>query len=141
MEISTQVEMKGPLFKGNVPQKLRKTVTNAIEEAVQVGESYLVEALRPQPAGFYKPAIEAGRNASTGNYRRNLSTRVQNLKGIISDGGVIYGPWLEGISARNRATPFKGYAAFRKATQVIDRKIGRILEVHINKFIGKMNGL
>lgn len=36
---------------------------------------------------------------------------------VVTDQGVIYGPWLEGTSDRNRTTRFKGYFHFRQTTQ------------------------
>jgi len=37
----------------------------------------------------------------------------------ISDNGVIYGPWLEGVGSRNATTRFKGYANYRRNVQQI----------------------
>lgn len=36
---------------------------------------------------------------------------------VVTDRGVVYGPWLEGVSKRNQETRFKGYFSFRRAAQ------------------------
>jgi hypothetical protein len=37
--------------------------------------------------------------------------------------GPVYGPWLEGVGSRNATTRFKGYRAFRKAANALERHI------------------
>jgi hypothetical protein len=139
MELSTTVTTTGPLFTGTAPRILRKVTNAAVEELLEEGQGFLFETLRPRPSGVYKTAQEAGRNASTGNYRRNIQTKVKNLSGTISDGGVIYGPWLEGTGSRNNSTRFKGYASFRKATQHMEKKASKTINKYMNKFIRRMN--
>lgn len=46
----------------------------------------------------------------------------------VNDGGVIYGPWLEGTGSRNRSTRFKGYATFRRVAQRVDAKARELAE-------------
>ena len=140
VEISTKVEITGALFKGTAPSVLRKVTNSAVEELLEEGQGFLFETLRPRPAGVYKTAQEAGRNASTGNYRRNVQASVQNLSGTLSDGGVLYGPWLEGVSSRNKSTRFPGYFSFRKAQQYMDKKSEKVLNKYMAKFARKMNG-
>jgi len=41
----------------------------------------------------------------------------------VHDRDVIYGPWLEGTSTRNRTTRFRGYASLRRARQSTVAKI------------------
>lgn len=56
----------------------------------------------------------------------------------ITDGGVIYGPWLEGVGSRNRTTRFKGYFTFRRTTQSIRAKAGEIAESIIGPYLERM---
>ena len=139
MEISTKVELTGPLFKGTAPQLLRQITHDAVKELTEAGESFLLLRLRPRSSGVYKTAQEAGKDKSTGNYRRNIQSAVKNLSGELSDGGVVYGPWLEGVSSRNRSTRFKGYFSFRKAKQLIDKMSDTTVRKHLNKFTRRMN--
>lgn len=39
------------------------------------------------------------------------------------EGGLVYGPWLEGVGSRNLTTRFKGYHAFRKAATALEARI------------------
>lgn len=59
----------------------------------------------------------------------------------VDDGGVIYGPWLEGEGSRNRARPgFPGYRARRMATQQLDGRAGVIAYDLLNRiYLRRMN--
>lgn len=52
---------------------------------------------------------------------------------------VVYGPWLEGVSERNRTTRFKGYASFRRATQATAAVVPQIAQEPIRDYIKDMN--
>lgn len=39
---------------------------------------------------------------------------------VVDDGGVIYGPWIEGTGSRNRTTRFKGYRTYRLISQELE---------------------
>ena len=110
---------------------------DVVRELVQLGEERLAEMLKPRPAGVYLSVAEALKGqASTGNYRRNLQTRVEGLHGRIDDGGVIYGPWLE---AGRDGTRFRGYASFRRTGQFLEDKRRDVMEAHALRFAKKMN--
>src|SRR3546814_20243239 len=73
-------------------------------------------------------------------FRSNV--RITNVSGSpeVWDGGMAgprYGPWLEGVGSRNNTTRFKGYHAFRKAADALDRRIedmgDRIFRLHYRK--------
>mgnify|MGYP003138581545 CR=1 FL=1 len=141
MRIESKVEMKGKLFERIAPRILNQIINDGVTELVQVGESYLMENL--SIGGLYQGTLlpsGARKQTSTGNYRRNIRTTTKNLRGIIDDRGVVYGPWLEGVSPRNQSTPFKGYAAFRKAMQKMEDKKVAVFRAHVKKYIRKMNG-
>ena len=133
MNADIKVELSGPLFDARAPKALRDAASGALREMVEEGESFLMETLRPAPAGVYISG------ESTGNYRRNVSSRTQGMTAVISDGGVVYGPWLEGISSRNAASRFKGHASFRRAGQHVARLSKKIAEKYIFRAVRKMN--
>jgi hypothetical protein len=54
---------------------------------------------------------------------------------VVHDRGIVYGPWLEGTSTRNRTTRFKGYHAFRQARQIMERKTQAILQREVIRII------
>ena len=141
------VEVRGPVF-DNMRPIIKKITKEFMQQMVEKGEQRLDERLRPRPRGVYLSMAQArsrvvgGKTTrgSTGHYRRNVSGRVETafgeVKGVLTDGGVIYGPWLEGTSSRNMTTRFKGYASFRKVAKWLDFRIaieGKKLEAMLAK--------
>jgi len=61
---------------------------------------------------------------------------------VVTDGGIIYGPWLAGIGSRNRSTQFKGYAHWRLTTQELnDRKeMAYIVDPVVHDICKVLNG-
>lgn len=140
MEVSYRIQ--GPLFKRTAPSVLLKAGEATLRELVELGEQRLDEALRPRPAGVYLSVSEARQGqSSTGHYRRNVHGKVSGLSGVITDGGVIYGPWLEGVGSRNQSTRFKGYATFRKTKQWLERKARSVAREHIKKAVRQLGGI
>ena len=140
MPTGVKIELKGPIFK-QAPQQIQKLGNRIVEDMVKKGEARLTLMLRPRPGGVYLSVAQAGKGkASTGHYRRNLNTMVSGLRGTITDGGVIYGPWLEGVGSRNATTRFKGYASFRRVGQWMESQRRRVTEFHVNKLVRELNG-
>ena len=61
-------------------------------------------------------------------YRTRISVVRSGGDWEVNDGGVIYGPWLEGTGSRNRTTRFKGYWTFRYVAQLVRGRADRIAE-------------
>jgi hypothetical protein len=150
MAVGIQMEATGPLFERGVP--IMKSVTGQfIQFMVELGEQRLDITLRPRnetSKGVYLSAGEARRgstwsHASTGHYRRNVSGSVstRSLKGTITDGGVIYGPWLEGTSSRNRTSRFPGYASFRRTSQWLQERVGKEAKGFVHRYTSRLNGV
>jgi hypothetical protein len=137
MRLETKIEMDGPFFQGSAARKFRGAAEDAVKELVQLGEGRLLEQLRPRPSGVFLSYEQAG--PRTGNYRRNISTEVTSLNGLIKDGGVVYGPWLEGISSRNQTTRFKGYATFRRVNDWLKERSKPVFRGHIQRWVRRMN--
>jgi len=139
MQMKVDFKATGPLFKAGGPP-LEREINGAIKELVQMGEERLAETLRPQPGGVFLSVAEVGiKRASKGHYRRNISTEFRNLGALITDGGVKYGPWLEGISSRNETTRFKGYASFHRTGDWLNGKARGVLKAYIGRFVRRMN--
>jgi hypothetical protein len=70
----------------------------------------------------------------TGHYRAEISIE-RTSRTRVTDGGIVYGPWLEGTSSRNRSTRFKGYATFRRTAaelaKIPDDLLDRVLTAHV----------
>jgi hypothetical protein len=140
MNISVQVATQGPLFTRAAADQMVKAVDSATRELVQKGEQRLAEQLRPRSAGVYLSVAQAGRGkASTGNYRRNISTEFKNMSAIIYDGNVVYGPWLEGISSRNGSSRFKGYGVYRQTASHLQKISRDIYDAHARHWAKRMN--
>jgi len=133
--------MKGAIFDGRAPHLLKDVMSGAVKELIEDGESILGQKLRPASAGVYEGSLVGGTRVqtSTGNYRRNISTRITELNGLITDGGVVYGPWLEGISSRNMTTRFKGYMTFRKTSQELEKKSREVFNKYLRRFVDRVN--
>ena len=134
------VEFRGPLFNNRKSGSIVNNAThNAITELVQLGEQRLDQVLRPRPMGVFLSVTEAGKGkASTGNYRRNVQGMVRELKGLITDGGMVYGPWLESGRAGTR---FRGYASFRKVGDWLNTKAKDVLQNHVTKAVRQLRGM
>lgn len=124
---SSEVKATGPLFDGRAPAIIRSMLHDATGDVAQEGEDmihqYLGNVLR-NPTGYYESRIQTERRMTEAE---------------INDGGVIYGPWLEGVGSRNATTRFKGYHTFRTITQRLNAKARSIAERSIAKNIGRLN--
>lgn len=59
-------------------------------------------------------------------YRLQNQARRDGTHWKVSDNGVVYGPWLEGVGSRNKTTRFKGYSNYRRSVQEIQRHMDTI---------------
>jgi hypothetical protein len=97
------------------------TERTVAEYALGLVRAHLVGVLK-QPTGYYQSQVQV-------RYRRGDPE--------VSDGGVIYGPWLEGVGSRNApVTRFKGYSTFRRVGQVVDQQAGRIADRVWSRYAG-----
>jgi hypothetical protein len=121
------VTVKGPLFDGSMVRAIesyQKAATEAIaQDGVNLVRQRLGEVLR-HPSGRYQGSVQTSR------VREDLT---------VTDGGVIYGPWLEGTSSRNESTRFKGYSTFRRVTQELDKQATAIATRELERFRGKFS--
>lgn len=141
-EVSAVVTLKGPIFERNVPQ-LQKATNQIVDKLAQMGEQRLDLVLRPRPKpGVYLTTIQAGgiKYASKGTYRSGVHSIVKGLSATITDGGVVYGPWLEGTSSRNKTTRFKGYKAFRKTKQWLQKEAKAMSDQFANMITARLGG-
>lgn len=125
--LDVQVKVTGPVFDGRAEVAVDNFVDAAKDQVAEEGvndvRSILAVSLR-NPTGFYESQIQTDRA------REDRA---------VTDSGVIYGPWLEGISQRNLTTRFKGYGAFRRATQRLQGKAGKVAEEALPPFLARMN--
>jgi hypothetical protein len=76
----------------------------------------------------------------TGYYQSKIQVERRQIYRGFSDGGVVYGGWLEGLSTRNRTTRFKGYQTFRIIKQELEREKINIAEPHVARMVRELGG-
>lgn len=137
MAINVDVSFHGPIWTADVGARFQKGAENVIRRMMEFGDANLASLLRKAPEGVY---LSDGK--STGYYRSNVTANFTegSLEGLITDNGVIYGPWLEGVSSRNDTTRFKGYAAFRRTKEAIDAKAGEFLAAEAADIMRDLGG-
>jgi len=76
-----------------------------------------------------KANLRASLQKPTGFYQSRVSIHRMQGDPVVSDGGVIYGAWLEGVGSRNSpVTRFKGYFAFQRARSAVRAAMPRIAQ-------------
>lgn len=124
--MTVKVTNSGPLFNGEAAKAVEDfqvAAENAVGDyVVNEIQSELGQVLK-NPTGYYKSKIVTNRQADDS---------------LVSDSGVVYGPWLEGVGSRNKSTRFKGYATFRRVTQRLKEQSGPIAERVLPKYLRRM---
>jgi len=132
-------KIKGPLFARNV---IRQGVRGAVNATLEATAERLSEQLKSKPEGVFLSVAEAKGRHSVGDYRRDVGktrTMISDYKAMITDGGAVYGPWLEGASSRNQSTRFKGYGTFRKTAQYIQKNLRKLIAVPVARMKQRMS--
>jgi len=126
--LACEVKLTGPLFTGPVTPKVTRAIDGTVQELMEKGEQRLGQLLQKAPTGVY---LSDGK--SVGHYRRNVHGELRpDHSALITDGGVIYGSWLE---FGGRGTRFKGYSTFRKVGQWLEQQAPAIADKHANKLV------
>ncbi|HTS05693.1 MAG TPA: hypothetical protein VMP68_08925 [Candidatus Eisenbacteria bacterium] len=127
--VNVAIATKGEIFKASAVKAAATRMVTDINEAIAIEGVRLISARLQQvlqhPTGHYQSRIQV--------------VRGQTYRGI-SDGGVIYGGWLEGVSSRNRTTRFKGYHTFREIKQQLNKDKDKIAAPMVKRFIEEMGG-
>ena len=88
------------------------------------------------------PGTSANFRTRTPYYETRVTTeRVSGEVSLVSDQGVVYGPWLEGVGSRNRPRPgFPGYWFWRAAKQATVARGPQIAEIAVQRHLPEMGG-
>ena len=108
------VKASGPLFDGTASVLVQRYTREGGEAVARWGEQEVqrvLEQVLRNPTGYYQSQVKVN--------------RVSNDSFAITDGGVVYGPWLEGTSRRNAETRFKGYGTFRRVAKRVEQRADR----------------
>lgn len=75
---------------------------------------------------------------ATGHYQSELMTSTLRFNDIRIHDPVVYGPWLEGTSKRNRDTRFKGYHLWRKTRQYLRERAPEIAREKFREYADRI---
>ena len=127
MAVDVQVTTKGGLFspanRTIVRDALRDMERTAAEAGAKIVRTHLDSVLRHP----------------TGRYERSIHVKTSSRGADFTDGGVVYGPWLEGTGSRNARSRFKGYATFRRARQQLERTITTVVRPDVNRLVSRLD--
>ena len=122
--IRIDVSSRGPIFDGRARAIANAYVNRLERDLAEEGVTIVREELQKvlqHPTGYYESRITVERGT------------------VITDGGVVYGPWLAGVGSRNfPATRFRGYPHWIRARlRLRERKQG-IAERLLRRYVGRM---
>jgi hypothetical protein len=150
IEIFADLSTSGPVFDGAV----REYVSDYLRQVEDVIGDEAVTRIRAYLPTQYLYIIEPSYNEQAppdaGRYQASItSSRIDFDSVMVTDGGVVYGPWLEGIATGNliiyphRFNPpprrFPGYHAFRIIGEQLDMEATAIAERELPEFLVMMN--
>ncbi len=126
--VNVKTTQKGAIFEASKTKAAAARMVIRINEALaQEGVNRVLNRLGSvlkNPTGYYESRISVERRST---YRG------------VTDNGVPYGGWLEGVDSRNRTTRFKGYHSFRIAQDSLNKDKERIAQPYVNDFVNEMN--
>lgn len=127
MSFTVTVTKRGGVFTPGASFTVERFHEEALMDAATAGAAMVRQRLHTvlrNPTGYYSSQIRERRTA---------------VGSEVTDSGVVYGPWLEGISSRNASTRFKGYATFRRTAQDLDKQAPRIVDPTITQLVARLN--
>lgn len=128
--VTAKLEVAGPLHDGLGAHEIRQVLTDTVQELTDEGTREL------------KSWVMDKSGRATGFFQNHIVTTTMKKYGMAEVihaeyPAVLYGPWLEGVSERNRSTRFKGYHLFRLTSQKLNDEATRIVERKLNELIAR----
>lgn len=155
MQVTVRTTTSGPLFRNVTPRAMRQASKDTLQDAVERGEQIVTSLLYPGHGlvtGHLRRSIVGEVGASIGTHRAGqdfsgayFRSHIADIPrtdfhGVLHDSGVVYGPWIEGVSSRNDASRFKGYQMFRRATRALNTAMPRLAQRHLARAVRRLNG-
>lgn len=130
-----------PKFRFNIDVKMKGAIFDAARSKAAAGRTVIAinDAIAQEGVHRVKQRLGQVLRHPTGYYESNIQVDRRSIYRGISDGGVVYGGWLEGVDPRNRTTRFKGYRTFRIIRQELQRDSASLAQPLVNAFISEMN--
>lgn len=116
----------GPLFDGQAEAALRDYMDKMPADIASQGQKMV------------RDHLSSVLRRDLGVYTGRVSVRSETGRQVIEN-TMVYSPWLEGVSERNRSTRFKGYHTFRIVGQELDDKAGEMAEEILQPYLREMN--
>lgn len=126
--VNVTVKQKGAIFNA------AGTKASASRMVVQIND-----ALAQEGVDRVKARLRQVLQHPTGYYQSRITVDRRSTYRGITDGGVVYGGWLEGVSSRNKTTRFKGYRTFRIVQQELNKDKEKLAQPLVNKFISEIS--
>src|SRR5690242_6315967 len=115
MSYEVKVTYSGPIFDGRAKVMLDRAARDWEHHLGSVGADYV------------RAELDRVLRKQTPYYRLQITSTEYPGRTVVNDGGVIYGPRLEGTGSRNKTTRFKGYSTFRRMAQKLNAEATNIL--------------
>lgn len=123
-----RVHKRGAIVEGRADHVMDEAAEATEREVAQHGE---IEVQKQLARHLKHP---------TGRYQSSIHTRSFGAFHEVSDGGIVYGPWLEGTGSRNApVTRFRGYHSFRKAQAALERKAEDIADREVDRYTRRID--
>lgn len=128
----------GALFDRRAKAIVEDAVEDTIRELVMIGERLAKE--RAIEVVYSVGGAHPEQYRPTGRWLNSLHGEMHGPhSGTVDDSNLVYGPWLEGVSSRNAATRFKGYATFRHVHGQLEQRADDVLDKHVKRAIQRLN--
>lgn len=125
--LSFEVDVRPQLtMLGNAGDAISDGISKGVQEAAEVGADWVDERLNRVL------------RKQTPYYRLQITTKPDGPNWKITDGGVIYGPWLE--NGGRRRTRFRGYNTFRIIRQRLAQQAYVFVERNVMVAVRKVMG-
>ncbi|UVS81843.1 hypothetical protein [Actinokineospora sp. UTMC 2448] len=108
---------------------------------VQVVEDYTAAvelAVADDAAQRWRAGLRGRVRSGTGYYVDHITVDLTTGDPAVTDGGVVYGPWLEGVGDRNASTGWPGYGQRRQAAQQSEARAVDIGERQWPRFAARL---
>lgn len=131
IDYKVDMRLSGPVFDGMAERERQRFINDAVYEVAEEGWRMVrwdfdVVHKRPSRPPYARSRVKVDHGPGPHS--------------TIGDGGLIYGPWLEGTGSRNRSSRFKGYWTFRRVAWVLDGIAGDIARRVLPAYVRRMNG-
>lgn len=119
--------VSGPLFDGRAQRAVEQFTDEAERDVADAG----VEAVRTELGHLLRQP--------TGYYTSRITTERASGGMVVTDGGVVYGAWLAGVSERNQVSSFKGYEHWRLAHQRTEARVEQLVRPALRRLLDRAN--